>query len=108
MSNTIDWGKIHYNSWSPETNLTGTGATPSFSNTKSIELDGIDNYVDTPTINLGSTNTFTFWVKSSSTNQGGLFGDNNASSLYALFWTPSTNNIYFRLGNGVSERRFTC
>jgi hypothetical protein len=102
MSNTIDWGKIHYNSWSPETNLTGTGATPSFSNTKSIELDGIDNYVDTPTINLGSTNTFTFWVKSSSTNQGGLFGDNNASSLYALFWTPSTNNIYFRLGNGDS------
>ena len=36
MSNTIDWGKIHYNSWSPETNLTGAGATPSFSNTKSI------------------------------------------------------------------------
>ena len=30
MSNTIDWGKIHYNSWSPETNLTGTGATPSY------------------------------------------------------------------------------
>jgi len=25
MSNTIDWGKIHYSSWSPETNLTGTG-----------------------------------------------------------------------------------
>ena len=31
MSNTIDWGKIHYNSWSPETNLTGTGGS-SFSN----------------------------------------------------------------------------
>jgi hypothetical protein len=26
MSNTIDWGKIHYNSWSPETNLTGTAS----------------------------------------------------------------------------------
>ena len=29
MSNTIDWGKIHYSSWSPETNLTGTGGVDS-------------------------------------------------------------------------------
>tara|TARA_R100000654_G_scaffold60085_1_gene86858 strand:+ start:1135 stop:1878 length:744 start_codon:yes stop_codon:yes gene_type:complete len=102
MSNTINWGKIHGLSYSPETNLTGTAAAPSFTNTKSILLDGVDDYVDTPVINLGSTNTISFWVKSSSTNQGGLFGDNNASSLYALFWTPSTNNIFFRLGNGNS------
>ena len=29
MSNTIDWGKIHYSSWSPETNLTGSGGVDS-------------------------------------------------------------------------------
>ena len=29
MSNTIDWGKIHFSSWSPETNLTGTGGVDS-------------------------------------------------------------------------------
>ena len=46
MSNTIDWGKIHYNSWSPETNLTGTGATPSFANTLSTYFDGIDDRVE--------------------------------------------------------------
>ena len=45
MSNTIDWGKIHYSSWSPETNLTGTASAPSFTNTQSIELDGVDDYV---------------------------------------------------------------
>jgi hypothetical protein len=45
MSNTIDWGKIHYSSWSPETNFTGT-ATSSFSNTQSIQLDGIDDRVE--------------------------------------------------------------
>lgn len=46
MSNTIDWGKIHYNSWSPETNLTGTGATPSYQNEYSFEFGGIDEYID--------------------------------------------------------------
>ena len=46
MSNTIDWGKIHYNSWSPETNLTGTGATPSYQNEYSFQFDGIDDYID--------------------------------------------------------------
>ena len=44
-NNTIDFGEICSDSWSPETNLTGTGATPSFSNTQSIELDGMDAFV---------------------------------------------------------------
>ena len=46
MSNTIDWGKIHYNSWSPETNLTGAGATPSYQNEYSFQFDGVDDYID--------------------------------------------------------------
>jgi len=65
MSNTIDWGKIHYSSWSPETNLTGTGGS-SFSNTKSIELDGIDDYVTFGNIsNFSGATQFTFsgWYK---------------------------------------------
>ena len=53
-NNTIDFGEVCADSWSPETNLTGTGATPPFSNTKSIELDGIDDYVD-----MGNTLDFT-------------------------------------------------
>jgi len=45
-NNTIDFGEVCANSLSPETNLTGTGGTPSFENTKSILLGGIDDYVD--------------------------------------------------------------
>lgn len=65
MSNTIDWGKIHYNSWSPETNLTGTAT--GFSNTKSIELDGMDAYVDCSSaagsISADNEGTVSIWVK---------------------------------------------
>jgi len=62
MSNTIDWGKIHYSSWSPETNLTGTGGS-SFSNTQSIELDGIDDEVSMDFTNTSSTGSISVWIK---------------------------------------------
>ena len=68
MSNTIDWGKIHYSSWSPETNLTGTGATPSLSNTQSIEFDGIDAYVNQSVSTTSSTGSVSVWIKPDLTN----------------------------------------
>ena len=46
MSNTINWGKIHGLSYSPETNLTGTAAAPSFTNTLSTLFDGVDDRVE--------------------------------------------------------------
>jgi len=46
IDNTINWGKSQTLSPSGETNITGTGGTPPFSNTKSILLDGVDDYVD--------------------------------------------------------------
>ena len=63
MSNTINWGKIQGLSWSPETNLTGTAATPSFSNTLSTTFDGIDDFVQTPTITLSSDFSVSIWFK---------------------------------------------
>jgi len=60
-NNTIDFGEVCADSWSPETNLTGTGATPAFSNLKSILLDGIDDYVDIGN-NLDFTNTDAFSI----------------------------------------------
>ena len=56
MSNTINWGKIQGLSYSPETNLTGTAATPSFTNTKSIALDGVDDFVTMGNV-LNTSNT---------------------------------------------------
>ena len=103
MSNTINWGKIQGLSYSPETNLTGTAAAPSFTNTKSILLDGVDDYVDTPTIDIGSTNSISFWMKRSTLDNGVVLGDVNAYNKYAL-WLDTAGNINLRLGNNDSGR----
>ena len=71
MSNTIDWGKIHFSSWSPETNLTGTGGTPPFSNTYSTDYDGIDAYIEVAndtSINFTSAFSVSMWFKTTSSN----------------------------------------
>ena len=95
MSNTIDWGKIHYNSWSPETNLTGAGATPSFQNEYSFQFDGVDDYITTNSIYSeldGQTKaTFSFWIKPTSSSSlirtifqigNGATGGNGVCQLY--------------------------
>ena len=84
-NNTIDFGEVCANSLSPETNLTGTGATPSFANTKSIELDGIDDFVKVGTSSLGITTAISIsaWVKTAS----------SGSNQYIIAEDPrSTNN----------------
>ena len=95
MSNTIDWGKIHYNSWSPETNLTGTGATPSFANTKSILLDGIDDYVDLGTnsnLAFSGARSMSVWLKF--TDNGGTRYVANFNSDKQGIYT-SSGKVYF-------------
>ena len=54
-NNTIGWGDIQSDSWSPETNLTGTGGTPAWSNTLSTTFDGVDDSVD-----VGDNNNLSF------------------------------------------------
>ena len=73
MSNTINWGKIQGLSYSPETNLTGTAAAPSFTNTKSIALDGVDDRVEiNRTLGSGFAElSISTWVK---------YGNNLATS----------------------------
>ena len=109
MSNTINWGKIHYSSWSPETNLTGAGATPSFSNTQSTEYDGMDAYVDMSNpsnLNFDADNPFSIsvWFKRpSDTNAFAIvsksFGspDNNGYMLFVY-----NNKVYFRIRRSAS------
>ena len=65
-NNTIDFGEVCADSWSPETNLTGAGATPSFANTQSTEYDGIDAYVDIgapSNLNSVTTMSISCWFK---------------------------------------------
>ena len=67
MSNTIDWGKIHYSSWSPETNLTGTASAPSYQNQYSFNFDGVDDNIQSSStishINGGTKLTLSVWIK---------------------------------------------
>ena len=78
-NNTIGWGDIQADSWSPETNLTGTGSTPAWSNTLSTTFDGVDDYVDIgspASLNL-STISISAWIKT--TNNGNIVGSDDQS-----------------------------
>ena len=105
MSNTIDWGKIHFSSWSPETNLTGT-ATSSFSNTKSIELDGVDDYVTFGSMTVGSGLAITgdisisMWLKFS--NSGGTEYAMSMGDQYGIYTNGGTIRGFSRIGGSFT------
>ena len=83
MSNTINWGKIQGLSWSPETNLTGTAAAPSFTNTKSIALDGVDDKVDCgnpSSLQITGNITLSAWFNTSSSNTQTIIGKDSINS----------------------------
>ena len=108
MSNTIDWGKIHFSSWSPETNLTGTASAPSFTNTQSIELDGVDDYVDVGTIaELDSASAFTYsgWYKQTTLDQERfLMGFYISSTRWFAVYTWSNGQMYVQFKDaGVNK-----
>jgi hypothetical protein len=117
MSNTIDWGKIHYNSWSPETNLTGTAT--GFSNTQSIELDGMDAYVDcgnNANLSFGNISsdfpfTFSLWAKVDDLSTGhnlvkrGDFSTtNNREQLFFISSDGSIRNYIYSNGQALNRR----
>lgn len=89
-NNTNDFGEICADSWSPETNLTGAGSTPSYQNQYSLTFDGVDDYVD-----CGSTSylqnltefSISIWAKQpTATSTQCLIGDwnFNTSGNFAL------------------------
>ena len=104
IDNTINWGKSQTLSPSGETNITGTGGTPPFTNTKSIQLDGIDAFANIGTTSLGITNAISIsaWVKIPTTNTGGGGSDiqeiicedatSGINRNWALNWRGGTRN----------------
>jgi hypothetical protein len=106
-NNTIDFGEVCADSWSPETNLTGTGGS-SFSNTQSIELDGIDHYINIGYIaelNNASAFTYSGWYKQTTLDQErflmGFFVD--AGNWFGLYtWSDGNMYIHFKDG-GVNK-----
>jgi hypothetical protein len=91
MANTIGYGQGAVNN----TNAWGQGAKvgSSFSNTQSIELDGIDAYVDCGTgasLQITGSLTISAWVKTTDTNYIGIYGKGNSVAL---------SDVYFRMQN---------
>ena len=101
IDNTINWGKSQTLSPSGETNITGTGGTPSFSNTKSIALDGIDDFVTFGNMSSFSGATqFTF---------SGWYKMNVKPATDGLFDVHLDNNNFFNIlpfNNGVMYIQF--
>jgi hypothetical protein len=92
-NNTIDFGEVCADSWSPETNLTGTGGS-SFSNTKSIELDGIDAYVNQSVSTTSSTGSISVWIKPDLTdNRSFVVFDNGGYRNYLIIVSNSDGTI---------------
>jgi hypothetical protein len=99
-NNTINWAEVYDNSPSGETNITGSGGVPPFTNTYSFLFDGIDERVET-TSNITSATEFTlsFWIKPVAVGVNG--------KMYPIGqWTASDNYIrldqlgviYLRIG----------
>jgi hypothetical protein len=80
IDNTINWGKVYASSASGDTNI-GTSVTPSFTNTKSIALDGVDDSVELASnIDLGTTSSVSFWIKRNNTSIAQPLGHTTAWS----------------------------
>ena len=105
IDNTINWGKSQTLSPSGETNITGTGGTPPFTNTKSIQLDGVDDYVDCGTnlALLGSATTFSAWVKMTDATSFRILHKGIAGSREYAFGMGTSDTLFFVLYNGSSN-----
>jgi hypothetical protein len=93
-NNTIDWGVVYKDY---------AGCTPSFNNTYSLSMDGVDDFVDLGTsVNLGTVSTISLWIKhdgSGSTSQT-IIGENSYSFDYLLSINWSLPRVYVRFSAG--------
>ena len=93
-NNTIGWGDIQADSWSPETNLTGTGGTPAFTNTLSTTFDGVDDYVDQGISTTSSTGSVSVWIKPDLTNNRSFIAfDNGGYRNYIIIQSLSDGTL---------------
>jgi len=110
---TNNWGKIYETSASGDTLLeVATPPAPSFSNTKSVDFDGVDdNVVLSSTTNLRPTEaelnasgfTVSLWVKQDSSSTQGFFANDGVgqTNLYGLeFNVKSTGKFAMQKGDG--------
>ena len=80
-------------------------STPPFTNTKSIQLDGFDDYVDCGTnlALLGSATTFSAWVKMTDATSFRILHKGIAGSREYAFGMGTSDTLFFVLYNGSSN-----
>jgi len=100
---TNNWGAIYDSSASGDTSL---GTAAAFSNTKSIELDGVDDFVNIGTTSLGITSAISVsaWVKIPTSNTGG--GGSNIQQIICEDTTSGSNRNWFLNWRGGGLDRF--
>ena len=98
--NTINWGKSQTLSPSGETNITGGGGTPSFSNVNSFSFDGVDDYfLGTSTyseLDGQSKMTLSMWVKPSASGISQI--------LTSTIRNATSNNFQHLMRTDTNER----
>jgi len=107
IDNTINWGKSQTLSPGGETNITGTGGTPSFQNLNSFSFDGIDDYFmgvgGYTSLSSGTAMSVSVWFKSSTyTTLGRLLNIGKHVDIYqnsALYSNTQGTFTYRLRGN---------
>ena len=68
-----------------------------------LSFDGSNNYIDTPSIDLGLENTISFWAKRNGTNMNGVVLGGPAAALNYTVFPTSVNNINYRIGGNSAN-----
>ena len=80
----------------------GGGSTP-FSNTYSLEFDGVNEYLTTPAkVNLGVNSTISYWFKGGANANNTLLGEDDNQFDYVIQIATGTNQVAFRVGTKYS------
>ncbi len=113
-NNTLNWGESQKTSWAGQTNITGTPSTPPFSNTQSILLDGVDDYVnvaDNNNLSFGNGTTdspfsISSWVKMDTDTNFAICSKYSTTSIIEYQFTfVSGGRLMFRLFDNASTVR---
>ena len=110
--NTISWGKSQTLSPSGETNITGAGGTPAFTNTLSTTFDGTDDFCETAStyseLNTNTKATWSVWLKP---NLGGTYvisrvsSSTSASAFVYQFVIVASGEVFMQIGDTTRRAR---
>jgi len=81
--------------------VVGAGGGAPFTNTYSLDFDGMDDYLNVGSINLGNTFTLSAWVNLNgfANSQNIVFG--GGDGIYGMY-IPNSTSIYFNFGSGYA------